>query len=107
MANSDYLTINGSQVNLTTYDAAITRCTPFIRGGIPELGFERILGKLTTLPDPWSGQSCAWSHGASYPGTTYFSRGRGRLLRPLRSRPRLDPRVPGARSARTGPTACR
>jgi hypothetical protein len=73
MANQDYLSINGSQVSLSAWDAAIDRCTPFIRGGIPELGFSRILGPLTTLPDPWSGQACAWSNGASYPGTTYFT----------------------------------
>src|SRR5208283_2349692 len=41
-------------------------------GGIPALGFSRILGKLTALPDPWSGQPCSWSNGSSYPGTTYF-----------------------------------
>jgi hypothetical protein len=69
----DYLTIAGSEVNLGTYDCAIDRCTPYVRGGIPELNFSRILGALTTLPDPWSGQSCAWSNGTSYPGTTYFA----------------------------------
>ncbi len=69
----DYLTINGTQINLAAYDSAIDRCTPYIRGGIPELGFSRILGKLTALPDPWSGQPVAWSNGVTYPGTTYFS----------------------------------
>ena len=69
----DYLTINGTQINLAAYDCAIDRCTPYIRGGIPELGFSRILGKLTALPDPWSGQPVAWSNGVTYPGTTYFS----------------------------------
>jgi hypothetical protein len=73
MANQDYLTINGSQVNLTTYDVALDRCTTFVRGGTPELVFSRVLLKLTTLPDPWSGKSCAWSNGSSYPGTTYFT----------------------------------
>ena len=48
-------------------------CRPYVRGGIPELGFSRILGKLTTLPDAWSGKTCVWSNGATYPGTTYFS----------------------------------
>ncbi len=42
------------------YDVALGSCTHFIRGGIPELRFSRILGKLTTPPDPWSGQQCAW-----------------------------------------------
>ena len=73
MANSDYLTINGSQINLVTYECTIDRCTPYVRGGIPELGFSRILGKLTALPDPWSGQSCSWSNGSSYPGAAYFA----------------------------------
>src|SRR5271157_1160882 len=73
MANSDYLTINGSQINLVTYECTIDRCTPFVRGGIPELSFSRILGKLTALPDSWSGQSVSWSNGSSYPGTVYFA----------------------------------
>ena len=73
MANSDYLTISGSQINLVTYECTIDRCTPFVRGGIPELSFSRILGKLTALPDPWSGQSVSWSNGSSYPGTVYFA----------------------------------
>ncbi|MGZ3471578.1 MAG: hypothetical protein ACXWO1_18615, partial [Isosphaeraceae bacterium] len=73
MAKSDYLTINGSQINLVTYECTIDRCTPFVRGGIPELSFSRILGKLTALPDPWSGQSVSWSNGSSYPGTVYFA----------------------------------
>src|SRR5271157_1872260 len=73
MANTDYLTVAGSQINLVTYEATIDRCTPYVRGGIPELNFSRILGKLTALPDPWSGQSVSWSNGSSYPGTTYFA----------------------------------
>ena len=48
-------------------------CTPYSRGGIPELHFSRIVGKLAALPDAWSAKSCQWSNGASYPGTTYFS----------------------------------
>ena len=70
--STDYLTINGTQINLVTSECAIDRCTPYVRGGIPELAFSRILGRLTTLPDPWSGQPCSWSNGSSYPGTTYF-----------------------------------
>ena len=74
MANSDYLTINGSQVSLSSYLTTIDRCTPFVRGGIPELGFSRILGKLTSLPDPWSGQPCAWLNGSTFgSATTYFT----------------------------------
>jgi len=70
--SNDYLTINGSQINLVTYECTIDCCTPFVLGGNSELGFSRVLGKLTALPDPWSGQSCSWSNGSSYPGTTYF-----------------------------------
>ena len=70
--SNNYLTINGSQINLVTYECTIDRCTPFVLGGIPALGFSRILGELTALPDPWSGKLCSWSNGSSYPGTTYF-----------------------------------
>lgn len=74
MSNQDYLTINGSQVNLASWDCTIDRCTPYIRGGIPELGFSRILGKLAALPDAWDGKSCAWSNGATYgSATSYFA----------------------------------
>jgi len=71
--SNDYLTINGSQINLMTWECTIDRCTPFILGGIPTLVFSRILGKLTALPDPWSGQSCSWSNGSNYPGTIHFA----------------------------------
>ena len=70
---TDYLTINGSQINMVTWDVALDRCTPYTRGGISELEFSRIVGVLAALPDPWSGLSCSWSNGSSYPGTTYFS----------------------------------
>ena len=70
---TDYLTIAGAEIDLVASEAALDRCTVFSRGGIPELTFSRIVGKLTALPDAWSGQSCQWSHGASYPGTVYFS----------------------------------
>ncbi len=73
MANPDFLTINGSQVNLITWKASIDRCTPYVRGSVPELGFSRLLGALSALPDTWSGKSVSWSNGASYPGTTYFA----------------------------------
>jgi len=74
MANQDYLTVNGSQVNLTTYQASIDQCTPYVRGGLPSMSVSRILGKLIALPDPWIGKSCAWSNGATYgTSTTYFA----------------------------------
>ena len=56
------------------YGVALDSCTPFIRGGIPELRFSRILGKLTTLPDPWSGQQCAWWNWAGL-GTPFLRSG--------------------------------
>ncbi len=70
---TDYMTINGSQINMATWDVALDRCTPYVRGGIPELTFSRIVGKLSALPDTWSGKSVSWSNGSSYPGTTYFA----------------------------------
>lgn len=50
-------------------NAAIDRCTPYRRGGIPELSFSRINQVLATLPDAWSGKSVSWSHG----GTVRFA----------------------------------
>ena len=73
MANQDYLTIDSSQINMAAWDVALDRCTPWVRGGIPELSFSRLVGKLAVLPDSWSGKTCSWSNGASYPGTTYFT----------------------------------
>ncbi|MGZ3381773.1 MAG: hypothetical protein ACXVBB_16120, partial [Isosphaeraceae bacterium] len=57
---------------MSAFDCALDRCTPYARGGVPELNFSRVVGALAALPDAWSGKSCAWSNGASYPGTTYF-----------------------------------
>ena len=57
-----------------SYDVALDSCTPYRRGGIPELRFSRILGALTSLPDPWMGQQCAWFHGADLAhATCYFT----------------------------------
>ncbi len=70
---TDYVTIAGTQINMIIWDVALDRCTPWVRGGIPELTFSRVLGALSALPDTWSGKSISWSNGASYPGTTYFS----------------------------------
>ena len=70
---TDYLTINGSQIDMVMWDVALDRCTPYSRGGTSELNFSRVVGALAALPDPWSGLSCSWSHGSSYPGTTFFS----------------------------------
>ena len=56
------------------YDVALDSCTPYRRGGTPELRFSRILGPLTTLPDAWMGQQCAWFHGTNLAGATcYFT----------------------------------
>ena len=56
------------------YDVALDSCTPYIRGGIPDLRFSRVLGALTTLPDAWMGQQCAWFNGSSHSSATcYFT----------------------------------
>ncbi len=77
MANQDFLTINGTQVmpplSPSGADVAIDHCRVFARGSCPELHFSTILGKLTTLPDPWSGQTVSWLHGATLgTATSYF-----------------------------------
>jgi hypothetical protein len=57
-----------------SYDVALDSCTPYRRGGTPELRFSRILRALTTLPDPWMGQQCAWFNGVNLAGATcYFT----------------------------------
>ena len=57
-----------------SYDVALDACTPYRRGGIPELRFSRILGALPALPDPWMGQQCAWFNGADLAhATCYFT----------------------------------
>ena len=58
-----------------SYDVALDSCTPYRRGGTPELRFSRVLGPLTTLPDPWMGQQCAWFHSTSNlaGATCYFT----------------------------------
>ncbi|MGO9601690.1 MAG: hypothetical protein ACLP7Q_27275, partial [Isosphaeraceae bacterium] len=53
---------------------AIDRCTPFIRGGIPELRFQRVVGALAALPDPFDTAAVAWSNGTSHSSAiTYFT----------------------------------
>ncbi len=81
----DYLTVGSTvlsflepaesgTVSAGLYDVALERCIPYARGGYPELSFTRILGALSALPDPWSGASCSWLHGATYgTATPYFS----------------------------------
>ena len=83
--SNDYLTIAGTIYSFVepaeagttsagAVDVALSGCTPFIRGGVPELNFSRILGKLPALPDPWSGQTCSWAQGTTHSSlTTYFA----------------------------------
>lgn len=52
-------------------DTTLDRLVPFAKGGLPELHFTRMLGKLATLPDPWSLKSCALTMQAT--GTVAFS----------------------------------
>jgi hypothetical protein len=62
---ADTLTINGSSINLTTTNTTIDRCTPYAKGGMPELHFSRLVGKLAALPDTWSGQTVTLTMGAT------------------------------------------
>lgn len=55
---SDVLAINGSAVNQVTSNTTVDLLIPYVKGGIPELHFTRLLGALATLPDPWSLQPC-------------------------------------------------
>ncbi|MGO8949905.1 MAG: hypothetical protein ACLQUY_20065 [Ktedonobacterales bacterium] len=45
---------------------AIDSCIPFVRGGIPELRFHRVVGALAALPDPFDACTVSWSN---YAGT--------------------------------------
>ena len=67
---ADVLTINGSTINLTSFNATLDRVVPIVKGGIPELHFSRIVGKLAALPDAWSGKTCSLTMGS---GTLVFS----------------------------------
>jgi hypothetical protein len=62
---SDVLVINGSTVDMVASNAQVDLLIPHTKGGIPELHFSRLLGPLTALPDPWSGQACALTMGGS------------------------------------------
>jgi hypothetical protein len=66
---ADVLTINGSTINLAAFNATLDRLVPIVKGGIPELGFSRIVGALAALPDAWSGKTCSLTMG----GTLVFS----------------------------------
>ncbi len=97
---------------------AIDRCTPFIRGGIPELRFQRVVGALAALPDPFDTAAVAWSNGTSHSSaitmenrTLRFSAARSKQIRSKRVRSRRA-RPDRARPARRGrlieyrPAAC-
>lgn len=66
---ADVLTINGSTINLVTFNATLDRLVPYAKGGIPELQISRIVGKLAALPDPWSGKAVTLTMG----GTSVFA----------------------------------
>jgi hypothetical protein len=53
---ADTLTINGTAVNLIATNTTLDSLIPFVKGGVPELHFSRMLQKLAALPDTWSGQ---------------------------------------------------
>jgi len=66
---ADVLTINGSAVNFAATTSVLESVRTLVRGGCPELSFNRLVGQLGSLPDSWSGQSCS----LSLSGTTVFS----------------------------------
>ena len=51
-------------ISAAASNVSLESCTPYRRGGIPELRFSRLLGALTSLPDTWMGQQVAWFNGA-------------------------------------------
>jgi hypothetical protein len=58
---SDVFKVNGTTISLAAHNAGLDRCVPIVKGGLPELHFNRILGPLkpiggAALPDPWSAQ---------------------------------------------------
>ena len=64
----------GGTTSAAASNVALVSCTPYRRGGIPELRFSRLLGALTTLPDAWMGQQVAWFNGTSHSSCTcYFT----------------------------------
>lgn len=94
---ADYLTITPACGSATIYSfvypvesgttflgsIAIDRCTPFVRGGIPELRFQRVIGTLAPFPDTFesvftstpttNATVVSWSNGSSHSAaTTYF-----------------------------------
>ena len=66
---SDVLTIGGVTINLAANLTTLDGVVPYIKGGIPQLHFSRIVGKLAALPDPWDGQPCTLTMG----GTLVFT----------------------------------
>jgi len=71
---SDVLVIGGNTINLAAYLATLDLLVPFMKGGIPQLHFSRIIQKLATpitgpAPDPWDGKSCSLTMG----GTLVFT----------------------------------
>src|SRR6185312_6461693 len=55
---ADVLAINGSAVDQVTTATTIDLLIPYVKGGIPELHFTRIVQTLAALPDPWSLKPC-------------------------------------------------
>lgn len=53
---ADVFSVNGTAINLVSVNTTLDRCTPLVKGGIPELHLTKLLYKLTALPDPWSGK---------------------------------------------------
>ena len=58
MPAPDVLAIAGTAIDLVRTDTSIDRLTAFARGGVPQLGFSRLVRTPGALPDPWHLKSC-------------------------------------------------
>src|SRR6185437_6658294 len=52
----DTLKVNGATIDLVATNTTLDTLIPFVKGGLPELHFTRMVGALAALPDPWSEQ---------------------------------------------------
>lgn len=55
---SDVLAINSVNIDLVATNTTVDLLVPFVKGGIPELHFTRIVQKQAALPDSWSLKPC-------------------------------------------------
>ena len=50
---AELLQIGGSTINRVTANITLTRCTPFLKDGVPSFQFVVRGGLLAALPDPY------------------------------------------------------